>query len=107
MFKYYFIFLASLIDAILTPIWFHFGIGEANPVMETVIKYNVVLFFLIKMFMTSSGLYLLWKYSHHELSSRAIKASTTVFSGTYLAILLVHGYIFLSFFKEKLESLVF
>src|SRR5262245_41771723 len=70
----------------------HIGRGvaaEANPLMDTLIQQNAILFFLVKMTLTALGLLVCYNYSHLRTARMGIRLVVSI----YLCLCAYHGMI--------------
>src|SRR5438093_5941459 len=82
--------LMSAYDAVAT--MQHIGRGvalEANPLMDSLIQQNAVIFFLVKMVVTAFGLMICYNFSNLRTARLGIKAV----AGIYLVVCFYHALI--------------
>ena len=82
----------SAYDAVATV--HHIGRGvaaEGNPLIDSLIQMNAVLFFLVKMALTALGLLICYNYSNFRTARLGIKFVV----GLYLLLCIYHGMIVL------------
>jgi len=81
------IVILNLLDAVLTIVWVHTGLGrEANPLLQPLVHHYVVLFIAMKIALGSLGAWLLWECRQRAF---AVIGTFSVFMA-YYAVLLQH-----------------
>lgn len=94
-----FLLVLNLLDAVFTIIWVSTGLaGEANPLLNDLIRIHPLLFVLVKLMLVSFGSLLLWHYRFKPLAVIAITIAFII----YYCILLYH----ISYFSH-IVSLIF
>ena len=82
--------LMSGYDAVATMEHIRRGVAtEGNPLMDSLIQHNAVLFFFVKMVITALGLMFCYNFSQRRMAQLGIKAV----AGIYAFICLYHTFI--------------
>ena len=83
----YFLFIANLVDAVLTLKWIEMEVaGEANPLMARLIEADPNIFLLYKVSAVTAGCVIFWKLRHHL----AAKIATVFTALVYYTVLIIH-----------------
>jgi uncharacterized membrane protein len=79
------IVILNLLDAVLTIVWVHTGLGrELNPILQPLVSHHVRLFIVMKIALGSLAARLLWEHRHRAF---AVIGAFVVFLAYYAAFL--------------------
>ena len=74
------LFLGNILDATMTIFWVERGLAhEANPLMDTLLRHNVVTFFETKYLLVCLAIALLLRFQERKFARQALFATATAY----------------------------